>query len=66
MDIIKCACAFLMELELILIESRCFKLRHAFCIVGYGVFSYSFLWMFLKLCKHIVNIHVLNMCIWVF
>ena len=40
----------------------------AFCIVGYGVceinFFYSFQWMFLKLCRFIVN--MLEMTKWAF
>ena len=39
-----------------------------FCIVGYGVCviysSYSFQWIYHKLCRHIVDI--LEMCMWIF
>ena len=59
-----------MELELSLTDLRPFKtvILAAFCNVGFGVcvinFSYSFQWMLLKLCSHIVDI--LEMCMWVF
>ena len=51
-----------MELELSLTDLRPFKtvILAAFCNVGFGVcvinFSYSFQWMLLKLCSHIVDI----------
>ena len=72
-----CACienvqyGFLMELELILTKLWPFKLRQFwqhFCTVEYEVFvinsSYSFQWIFLKLCRHIVDL--LKMNIWSF
>ena len=67
----RCACEFLIELELILTELRLFKLRYFWellCPVGYVVciinFFDRFQWMFLKHCRHSVNI--LEMCMWVF
>ena len=59
-----------MELELVLTELQPLELSHFrhFCIVGYRVCvmnsSYSFQWIILKSCIHIVDI--LKMCMWVF
>ena len=60
-----------MELELILTELLPVELSHFWqfflhCRVWSCVISssYSFQWMFLRLCRHIVDI--LKMCMWVF
>ena len=65
-----CMCVFFMKPELILTELRPFELScfwQLFLHLGYGVcainFSYSFQWVFLKLCRHIVNILELCMCV---
>ena len=62
-DILKMCIWVLTELELILKELQLFELCdfwQVFIIVGSAVSvinsSYSFQWMFLRLCKHIVDI----------
>ena len=61
-----------MELEVILMELRSFKLSHFlffffFCIVGYRVCvinSYNCQWIFFKPCLLVVDI--MKKCMWVF
>ena len=64
----RCACGILIELRPFKLSQFFFFFFFFFLLCRYAVcvikFSYSFQWMFLKLCRHTVDI--LKICMWSF